>query len=67
MLRTLPIYMKTIDVLSIIEGLGRAVYAWQERADQRHQLANLDDRMLADIGVDRVTIAAETGKPFWRA
>ncbi|MEQ9639220.1 MAG: DUF1127 domain-containing protein [Alphaproteobacteria bacterium] len=67
MLRTLPIYMKTIDLLSILETGARAVYAWQERADQRHQLASLDDRMLSDIGLDRMAIATETGKPFWRA
>jgi uncharacterized protein YjiS (DUF1127 family) len=29
-------------------------------------LATLDDRMLADIGVERATAFCEAEKPFWR-
>ncbi|MGP1257049.1 MAG: DUF1127 domain-containing protein [Kiloniellales bacterium] len=40
---------------------------WQERAEQRHALAELDDRLLRDIGLDRVAAAHEARKPFWKA
>ena len=39
---------------------------WRERALQRAQLASLDDRMLADIGVGRPDVVREAEKPFWR-
>ena len=42
------------------------VFAWQDRASERRRLAELDDRMLHDVGIDRATADAETFKPFWR-
>jgi uncharacterized protein YjiS (DUF1127 family) len=39
---------------------------WQERARQRRQLQNLNDRMLRDIGLTRGDVLAESSKPFWR-
>jgi uncharacterized protein YjiS (DUF1127 family) len=41
------------------------VFGWLERARSRRQLAELDDRMLADIGIDRATAHAESERPFW--
>ncbi|MDD9914923.1 MAG: DUF1127 domain-containing protein [Rhodospirillaceae bacterium] len=43
------------------------VQVWRERARQRQTLATLNDRMLADIGIDRVAANVEASKPFWRA
>lgn len=40
--------------------------AWEQRADQRCRLGELDDRALADIGVGRAEAKAEAEKPFWR-
>ena len=40
---------------------------WQRRANERHALAHLDDRMLRDLGLSRSEIAWESRKPFWRA
>ncbi len=40
---------------------------WQRRANQRHALAGLDDRMLCDLGLSRSQAAMESRKPFWRA
>ena len=40
---------------------------WQERAAGRYRLANLDDRMLRDVGLDRADISREIDKPFWRS
>lgn len=44
-----------------------ALQVWQARAQQRRSLSTLSDRMLSDIGIDRVAANAEAGKPFWRA
>lgn len=40
--------------------------AWEQRADQRRRLGELDDRALADIGIGRAEAKAEAEKPFWR-
>jgi uncharacterized protein YjiS (DUF1127 family) len=37
------------------------------RAEQRRRLAELDARMLKDIGVTPAEAAAESAKPWWRA
>ena len=54
-------------------GLGRVLTnlltrfsEWQERAEQRHHLAGMDERMLKDIGVTQVDAVREATKPFWR-
>lgn len=39
---------------------------WRERARQRRALAQLDDRLLRDIGIDRTAAMEEVDKPFWR-
>lgn len=44
----------------------RTLVYWQ-RARTRRQLAALDARMLADIGLDREQMLEETRKPFWIA
>jgi len=40
---------------------------WQERANQRHALAALEEPMLRDIGLTRSDVWREVSKPFWRA
>ena len=42
------------------------ILLWMERAEQRRQLARLDDHLLKDIGVTRPEAAREAAKPFWR-
>jgi len=37
-----------------------------ERQKQRRKLALLDDRLLADIGLEAGQVVAEAAKPFWR-
>ncbi|HUC69665.1 MAG TPA: DUF1127 domain-containing protein [Stellaceae bacterium] len=39
---------------------------WRRRARDRAQLAALDDRMLADIGISRAEAEFLINKPFWR-
>jgi uncharacterized protein YjiS (DUF1127 family) len=43
------------------------VGAWFERSRQRRTLAELDDRLLDDIGVTRSEARREAAKPLWRA
>ena len=54
-----------------LSGLLRAaldlLFTWQERADQRHALAMLEDYQLRDIGLSRADVAREATKPFWTA
>ncbi len=42
------------------------IFLWHERARERRELATLDSRILADIGVDTATARNEADKPFWR-
>lgn len=39
---------------------------WQRRIVSRHELANLDERLLADSGISLHERDAELRKPFWR-
>jgi uncharacterized protein YjiS (DUF1127 family) len=44
-----------------------ALVIWyRERRGQRKALLELDDRMLADIGITRSEAIEEGTKPFWR-
>ncbi|WP_165815974.1 DUF1127 domain-containing protein [Kumtagia ephedrae] len=40
--------------------------AWYDRYCQRRDLAELDDRLLADIGMSRKQALTESAVPFWR-
>ena len=40
---------------------------WLERARQRRHLAELDDRLLRDIGLSRAEVEHEISRPFWKA
>ncbi len=46
---------------------ARTLLTWQERDRQRRALAQLDARMLKDIGLSRAEVVLELRKPFWRA
>ncbi|NVJ90094.1 MAG: DUF1127 domain-containing protein [Methylocystaceae bacterium] len=47
-------------------SLLNIVHVWTERHRSRRALAQLDDRMLSDIGLSRSTIEEEIEKPFWQ-
>ena len=65
--RTQPsrIPVPTIDLFRRVVGILDVVLGWQDRAAQRHHLAGLDDRMLADMGLNRADVQREIQKPFW--
>jgi uncharacterized protein YjiS (DUF1127 family) len=46
--------------------LFAAVAQWQRNARTRHQLAKLDARALADVGISPSERYQELEKPFWR-
>jgi len=46
--------------------LRRTIGLWLRRARTRRRLAELTDRDLRDIGLDRAAALREAGRPFWR-
>ena len=44
---------------------GDVIRVWFERSRQRRALAELDIRMLRDIGVTSAQATREAAKPFW--
>lgn len=53
---TVPVLMRIVDT----------VMGWMDRARQRRHLAELDDRLLRDIGIGRADVEAEMSRPVWR-
>jgi uncharacterized protein YjiS (DUF1127 family) len=51
---------------SVGRRLVALIFEWMDRTGQRRTLSSLDDRMLVDIGVDRVDVLREVEKPFWK-
>lgn len=46
-------------------GILGLLLGWVDRSTQRGRLADMDDRMLQDIGVSREDALAEAKRPFW--
>ncbi len=49
-----------------LRGIFDLLLEWQERARSRHHLQQIDDRLLADMGLTRDMVEAEIRKPVWR-
>jgi len=52
------------------ESMGRLIAlltGWYQLSRQRHQLAQLSDSQLRDIGVSRVEAQSEAAKAFWQS
>jgi uncharacterized protein YjiS (DUF1127 family) len=47
--------------------LWETLKLWRRRAEEREELARMDERSLHDIGLSRSAVYAELHKPFWRA
>jgi uncharacterized protein YjiS (DUF1127 family) len=58
------------DAIEALNDATQWVFAtareWRRRIHERAQLAKLDDRMLADIGISRAEQTYLANKPFWR-
>ena len=59
-------WQDTLKPLNLVSRVFGRLIVWQERANQRHALATLDDRQLKDIGLSRADVVREISKPFWR-
>lgn len=49
-----------------VRRLAATVLRIADRQRQRYALADLDERLLSDIGVSGEAARAEAAKPFWR-
>jgi uncharacterized protein YjiS (DUF1127 family) len=66
--------MQRVDVLRFSPATGvpslrrvvQLIRLWQQRARTRRQLAALDDRQLADIGISHSERQDELSKAFWQ-
>ena len=58
------------DAIRALSDTGHHVVAtlreWRRRSRARAELAELDDRMLKDIGLTRADAEFLANKPFWR-
>ena len=55
---------------AVLGALGAALFLlirWQDRLLERDRLAELEPRLLDDMGLDADDVAAELRRPFWRA
>ncbi len=53
------------SVKEAIIGVFMVLQNWQVRALMRHRMADLDERLLDDIGLTREQVETEAEKPFW--
>src|SRR5512132_597191 len=54
-------------IIGALRAAFRRLGDWRERLWGRRQLARLDGRLLADIGLTRADVDRELAKRFWRA
>lgn len=50
----------------VATGIVDLLLTWQERANQRFRLEQMNDHMLKDLGISRADVYHETAKPFWK-
>lgn len=54
------------EVMNVLRAATDMVYVWNQRAWQRQHLAELDVRLLKDVGITPAAAAREAKKPFWK-
>jgi uncharacterized protein YjiS (DUF1127 family) len=54
------------EVAAVVDRILDTPFTWAERAAERRHLAQLDDHLLKDIGLNRADVEAVSTKPFWR-
>jgi uncharacterized protein YjiS (DUF1127 family) len=51
---------------AVLSRLAGMITIWLNRAQRRRDLSELDDRLLADVGISQEDALWEARKPFWR-
>lgn len=65
--RSLPHHTAALDALGDATGwVVATLHQWRRRARERAEIAQLDERTLADIGLTRGDAEFLANKPFWR-
>ncbi|TLX57670.1 hypothetical protein DN824_08525 [Stutzerimonas nosocomialis] len=62
---TLPTFSRDAAFGHLLAML-QLIRLWRQRSRTRRQLARLDERQLADIGISPAAREVELDKPFWR-
>ena len=66
----LDIPATTFAVIERLEGLmtrtANVFRTWVRRSNERRSLAQMNERMLTDIGLTRFDVSLETDKYFWQ-
>lgn len=52
---------------ALLSDATNAINVWRWRRRERRAIRHLDDHMLRDIGLDRVTAESIGTRPFWKA
>ncbi len=60
-------YSSKAPLAGTFTAFNQIFATWRRRAQERHELANLDHRAIRDIGLSPSDIRYEANKPFWRA
>lgn len=55
---------KNLIVLELAHAMAQ-LRVWKQRVQARRQLAEMDERLLRDIGLSAEQALREAGKPFW--
>jgi uncharacterized protein YjiS (DUF1127 family) len=54
-------------VATALQHSGKTLWTWQNRYDARRHMAQLDARLLADVGLRREDVMQAARRPFWKA
>ena len=60
------VYNFVTKVETVAKSINETLGEWVKRSRGRADLARMNDRMLADIGLTRADVYQETGKHFWQ-
>jgi len=59
-------YRPLTATLGLVQNFASRMMVWEKRMVERQNLAEMDDRILRDMGIDRMAATQEAEKPFWK-